>query len=85
MVEGPYAAVAKAFTESKQDETTSLALHFRKTSPTNSFGLVVGESGKCQGELKVSVRARCCSAMTLLDILCSPTHLLACHTRNWMT
>ena len=27
--------------------------------------------GKCQGELKVSVRARCCSAMTRLEMRCA--------------
>jgi hypothetical protein len=50
--------------------TTSRAEHFRKTSPTKSVKGAVGESGKCQGELKVSVRARCCSAITRRDILC---------------
>lgn len=54
-------------------ETTSAALQRRNTSPTNSevgsdVWVGVGESGKCQGELKVSVRARCCSAITRRDI-----------------
>jgi hypothetical protein len=71
MVDGPYAAEAKACTSNPHRSTTSLALHFRKTSPTNSFDVGVGLSGKCQGELKVSVRARCCSAITLRDILYS--------------
>ena len=74
MVEEPYAAAAKAWTSRPQRETTSLALHFRKTSPTNSCEVEVGLSGKCQGLLKVSVRARCCSAITLRDILFSPVH-----------
>lgn len=59
----------KEATSAPHLETTSAALQRRKTSPMNSEvgsegGDGVGESGKCQGELKVSVRARCCSAIT---------------------
>lgn len=53
-------------------DTTSRAEHFRNTSPTNSVCevevTVLGESGKCQGLEKVSVSARCCSAITRRDI-----------------
>jgi hypothetical protein len=61
----------------KQREIISPALHFRKTSPTNSpvSGEEEGFSGeedadgeKCQGLEKVSVRARCCSAITRREI-----------------
>ena len=50
-----------------QRSMASLATHLRKTSPMNS----VSESfapGENQGAWKVSVRARCCSAMTRRDI-----------------
>jgi hypothetical protein len=56
--------------------TTSRAEHLRKTSPTNSRGGaeasgggVVADGGKCHGEEKVSVRARCCSAIVRREIL----------------
>ena len=69
-VDGPYAALARARTSSPQRSTTSLALHLRNTSPTNSWvPPELGESGKCHGELNVSVSARCCSAITLREIL----------------
>lgn len=70
MVEGPYATLARAFTSSPHRWTTSLALHFRNTSPTNSVSSGLA-SGKCQGELNVSVSAKCCSAITRRDILYS--------------
>src|SRR6201747_1487166 len=52
-VDGPYAAPARDWTCLPHRETTSLALHLRKTSPTNSdsVGLALG---KCHGDLKVS-------------------------------
>jgi hypothetical protein len=61
----------------KQREIISPALHLRKTSPTNSpvSGEDDGtseeegvEGAKCQGLEKVSVRARCCSAITRREI-----------------
>jgi len=51
-------------------ETTSRAEHLRNTSPTKSVSGAVVDEGKCHGELNVSVRARCCSAITRRDILC---------------
>lgn len=69
IVEGPYAVFARAATSWPQRVTTSLALHLRNTSPTNSASRGLA-SGKCQGELNVSVKARCCSAITRRDILC---------------
>ena len=70
MVLGPYVAAHSVSTAVKHFVTTSRALHFRKTSPTNSVCVVgVGwASGKCQGEWKVSVSARCCSAITRREI-----------------
>jgi hypothetical protein len=41
---------------------TSFALHRKRTSPTKSDSELV--CGICHGELKVSVSARCCSAIT---------------------
>ena len=61
----------------KQRGIISPALHFRKTSPTNSpvsgeeegfSGVVDVDGEKCQGLEKVSVRARCCSAITRREI-----------------
>jgi hypothetical protein len=61
----------------KQREMISPALHLRKTSPTNSpvsgeeerfSGEEDVEGGKCQWLEKVSVRARCCSAITRREI-----------------
>jgi hypothetical protein len=61
----------------KQREMISPALHLRKTSPTNSpvsgeeerfSGGEDVEGGKCQGLEKVSVKARCCSAITRREI-----------------
>lgn len=63
---------ARDATSRPMRETTSWALQRRKTSPTNSVSVRGGfsASGKCQGESKVAVRARCCSAITRREILC---------------
>jgi hypothetical protein len=78
---GPYARVTKSRVFSSQRSTISLALHRKKISPTASAcGSWSGWAcGKCQGELKVSVRARCCSAITLREIRCC--RLVAVGTR----
>lgn len=66
----PYAPRARLWTSRPQRSMTSFALHFKKTSPTNSISEACFASGKCHGELNVSVNARCCSAITLRDIRC---------------
>lgn len=58
----------RAWTSRPTRSTTSFALHLKKTSPTNSASTGF-PSGKCQWEWKVSVRAKCCSAITRRDIL----------------
>ena len=70
-MEDPYAEAQREVTASPQRRTTSPALQRRKTSPTNSVEgsmVEVLDEGKCQGELKVSVNARCCSAITRREI-----------------
>lgn len=59
---------ARVSTARVQRSTTSFATHLMKISPMNSDSesLAPGEN---QGELYVSVSARCCSAMTLREIL----------------
>lgn len=66
----PYASFANLIAPLQHSSTTSRALHRRKTSPTKSAFASVGSFafGKCQGELKVSVSARCCSAITRREI-----------------
>lgn len=61
---GPYARRMRSCVVLPQSSTISLALHRRKISPTASWSCSNWAFGKCQGELKVSVSARCCSAMT---------------------
>jgi hypothetical protein len=67
---GPYAPLISSCVVFPHSSTISLALHRRKISPTASWSCSSWALGKCHGELKVSVRARCCSAMTRRDIRC---------------
>ena len=66
---GPYACLAISRIACPHRSTTSLATHLRKTSPMNSDSesLAPGEN---QGAWKVSVRARCCSAITRREMRC---------------
>lgn len=86
---GPYVERASFWTALEHREMTSLATHFMKISPMNSDSdsLAPGEN---QGELKVSVRARCCSAMTRREMRCggvskTVTVVYWCRDRTYRT
>lgn len=73
----PYARLTSSCVVFPQAWTISFALHRRKISPTASWSCGGWELGKCQGELKVSVSAKCCSAMTRREMRWACQHTLA--------